>query len=202
MGSFFQSHYLYHLVGRDIREILYLGKETRAADAHLVGKEVDVEVGIGEILLDNLLHPFEEVLVDVRRCNFGDRLRRIRGVFLAQHPAHVHDVHAACFEIAHRERFLYVCVSTHVHSFHLGIHVSLCREHDERDMTRGGIAAHPPAELRPVHTRHHPVADDERHVVSRQLVQCLKSVVCRYHAVFLRDVLFEIGEHVVIVVYH
>ena len=73
LGGLFESHYLYHVVGRHVGKSLYLGKESRPTNAHLVGKEVDIEVGIGEILLNYLLHTFKEILIHTCGCNLGDR---------------------------------------------------------------------------------------------------------------------------------
>ena len=73
LDGLFESHYLYHLVGRHVSKCLYLGEKSRTTDAQFVGKEVDIEVGIGEILFNYLLHTFKEILIHTCGCNLGDR---------------------------------------------------------------------------------------------------------------------------------
>ena len=74
MGCTFQSHHLDHLVGCEVGQCLDLRKETAATDIKLFGKEIDVQLRIGEIFFYQLVHTLQEFIVSRILCNLSDRL--------------------------------------------------------------------------------------------------------------------------------
>ena len=137
----------------------------RAADAELLGKEVNAQFGVGQIVFYQLLHLLKKLLIYIGWCNAFYRLHHAARIFLPQPLAHGEYAVAAGFEIVDGEGLLDVGVGTYVHAFNLRYGVGLGREHHKRDVACGGVAPYAATELGSVHAWHHPVADDERHVV-------------------------------------
>ena len=200
LGGPLQAHQLYHLVGCHVGQRLNLGKQSAARDGQLLGQEVDVQVRVGKVLLYDVVHALQEVVVGLVTCYLRQRLQRFAGKGFEQSAAHLQRVADNALQILDGEGLFHVSVGTDVHALHLRVVVGLGGEHDERYVAGSCILADAAAQLGTVHARHHPVADDEAHLVVSQLVESFQSVVGRNHGVLLLEVPGQIVEHVLVVV--
>ena len=167
----------------------------------MFGKETNIQVGVREILLYHLVHAREELIIGRVLGNLCQWFQRLGGEPLHQPAAHQQHIADACFQVLYGERLLDIGVGPHVHALHLGVVVGLRREHHKGDMAGKRVAAYMAAELGTIHPRHHPVADDDAHLLFREYVERLQSVARRHHLVFVAEIVGEEFHHVIGVVY-
>ena len=106
------------------------------------------------------------------------------------------DVADTGFQILYGERLLNICVGPHIHAFHLRVIIRLRRQHYKRYMTGEGIMPNLPAKLSSIHTRHHPVGDNDANLVFVEQVECLDTVAGSDNLIFVMEVTAEEANHI------
>ena len=199
MGCPLEAHHLNHFVWSDVSQGFNFREEAAATDVELLGQEVDRKIGIAQVLLDDLIHAHEEFVVDAIASQRFDAFLGVFGEASHQVAATFDEIADTGVEILHGEWFLDEDIGTEFHALRLRLVVGLGGEHDERDMAGVAVGAHPLAELRTIHLRHHPVADNQRYRTGAQHRESLVAIGRREHRVVAGEMAGEERQHVGIV---
>ena len=152
--------------------------ELCTADAYLLGEHIDVEVAVGEVLVDSLHDALHEQLVVTLDLGLFHLVGLLLGTAVltlqAQARAEqVIDVHA---EFLHVERFGEEGVGTALETFETVGDIGLRRQHDDGNMRDVDVGLDHAEHGEAVHLGHHDIADDEVVLVGKQFAQAFLAV--------------------------
>ena len=150
-------------VGRIVGESLDFPKELHAAESHLRGDVLHIELGIGNVFLDNAAEIFDKVFVGIDNGILfarllGNRYSRL-GEVAEQRLAVVNQVGNARAEQLGAERLGDIGIgATRIAVDALPVERAGC-EHQHRDVASLDFRLQAAATLKPVHSGHHYIAD-------------------------------------------
>ena len=205
-GGLLQADVTQELAGGDAGHLLHLAVELCTADAYLLGEHIDVEVAVGEVLVDGLHDTFHEQLVvalDIGRLDLvglllGAAVLALQTLSRAQQ---VVDVHA---ELLHVEGLGEESVGAALEALETVADIGHGGEHDDGYIADIDVGLDHAEHGEAVHLGHHDVADDEVVALSvdagEKLLQSLTAVMADVEAVVASELVADVGTNLFVVV--
>ena len=166
------------LAGGDARQLLHLAVELCAADAHLLRQHVDVEVAVGQVLVDGFHDALHQQLVVALHLGLlhAVGLLLCAAVLAFQALAVVDEALDVHVQLLHVEGLGQEGVGAALQSLQAVAHVGLRGEHDDGDVGDVDVGFDHAQHGEAVHLGHHDVADDHVVVAGQQFAQSLLAV--------------------------
>ena len=141
MGSLLQSDIADEVVRCLTGQLLHLSVQVDAAETYLFGNGIDAEVGIADVLVDDLHDTFEQLLVRRLHLDLVDLFFElvVASVLQAEHLMGMDQIDDGTAQDIHIEGLGDVGVGTHFQSFELVLVTALGCEQDDGDVPGGGI---------------------------------------------------------------
>lgn len=72
IGGLLEAHIADKLTGCLIGQLLHLAIEMHTTDAHLVGQLVDIEILVGQVVVDDMHHSLQQFIIRIMQFHFLD----------------------------------------------------------------------------------------------------------------------------------